>query len=221
MKIIKRLTLEAFQNAIAQAQFVSLNYTNAHDECARYNLQLGTSAERRLEKAIVELELFDVSDIDGHNDLPLEEARMAVLSSFQKSLDALKRGDSNEDYTRAGHVEKIGRDMLRNTTTDTVEIQSVLRSKVVLREGKPRRQVNSRPLTIAKRVVEKHIPHIVKVRSFRFDRIESARIAGVTYVRGIRLPDASPLNVEFKKEAIERIAIHQNRINRIRESWAK
>lgn len=162
------------------ATFASFTYkSKSSGEVARHTIILGGKYINLLEKSILELELL-ISE-NKFSGIELEAAN-AVLASLNKSLVAHKNGTQNEDYTKKGQYASLGNGVNVNTKDNSLQVFGLTQTKTVLVEG-VHKVVNSKPLTIAKRKVEKMLP-ISNFREFAFDmgNIQMVKVDGQTVV---------------------------------------
>jgi len=160
--------------------FASFTYTSKKSgEQARYTVILGGDYTNLLKKSILELELLISENKFAGIEL---EAANAVLASLNKSLVAHQNGTQSEDYTKKGQYVNIGNGVNINTNDNSIQIFGVKLTKKVIVEG-VHKKVNSKPLTIAKRNVEKLLP-ISNFREFAFDmgNIHQVKVDGQTVV---------------------------------------
>jgi hypothetical protein len=166
---------EKLREITGKSQIIGLTYTSqSTGERARYRIQVGVNYSKLLEKSALELEI--VKPTLSGLDL---EACEALQASIQKSLEAHKRGEQSEDFTKRGVYAGIeGTPLQINLNDNTLELSGVVLSKTIEVPG-VHKVVNSRPLTIAKDKLDKTLPRS-KWRTFRLDagNLESARISG-------------------------------------------
>ena len=170
-------TIEQITNAITgikACQFASLTYLSKKaGELARYTVNLGFSYHKLVEKSITELEILTASESPNWTDLQ-KQAAAEIMASFEKTLEAHKTGEQNPDYTKSGQYTPLGNGININSTDGTIQLFGLLQSKVTLVEGTwP--VVNSRPLTIAKNEIRKHLS-ISKFREFAVDLGQVAQV---------------------------------------------
>lgn len=160
------------------AQFASLTYRAKGDSSlARYTIILGAKYIPLLERSILELELLETTtELEA-------EAKVDVMLSLQKSLDAHRQGEQSEDYTKKGMYESLGNGVNVNTNDGTIQLFGLVQSKVVLEPGTPKKHVKSAPLTLAKNQIRSQLP-ISKFREFAIDAgcLETAKVQGDTFV---------------------------------------
>ena len=167
------------KDAIKSASFASLVYrSKSSGELARYRIQVGVNYLNMLEKSLLECRLLDLNDIDNPNGLPLRLAKAKVLKSLRKSILAHKRGGQSEDYTKRGVYSHDGKGITTHKKDESIEVHGYKHSKITLEKGMFK-SVKSRPLTIAKSLIEKRLPKS-KWRTFSFENVDQAKLAGLT-----------------------------------------
>lgn len=174
------MSLFKMLQGVTGVQFASLTYrTKATDELARYTLLLGASVENAYAGDLQKVEdalptLTDSLDV---------QAATEIINSLRQSLD--KGIGNNDAYTLQGVYASTGiPGVFINTNDNALHLRNVfVQSKVVLQEGKPRKPVNSKPLTIAKDNLKKMLGlRSNKLRQFALDNITKARVNGDTIV---------------------------------------
>jgi hypothetical protein len=172
------MTLFQMLQGVTGVQFASLTYrTKATDELARYTLLLGASVENAYKGDLEKVEaalptLTDALDVQAAREL---------INSLRNSLD--KGIGNNDAYTLQGVYTPTGiAGVFINTNDNALHLRNVfVQSKVVLVEGKPRKAVNSKPLTIAKDKLKKALGlRSNKIRQFALDNITKAVVNGDT-----------------------------------------
>jgi hypothetical protein len=166
-----------------KARFASFTYTNQQGETSRYNIQLGFSYHELLKKSLTELELMDWNVLLAmHRDHPefpislLTQAHAEKKASIEKSLAYHEVGEVNPDYTKKDLYLHVAQGFKINSNDLSLQCFGLLNSKVVLVEGEYPK-VNSRPLTLAKKLIEKTLA-VSKFREFALENLSSARING-------------------------------------------
>jgi hypothetical protein len=157
----------------SSSTFLSLRgYRSQSSEIADYTLCFHMSYKNALEKSIATLEAMSLSnDID-------RQAREELLASYRKSLsnpEPIEERESAYDYfvnDDGSTVKgiKIHRD------TGTLHIYGLLHQKRVLMPGIPKKPINSKPLTIAKRRLES----VCSVGRFRQFKITSENVDSIS-----------------------------------------
>ena len=154
-------------NTIANAgtTFARFTYTSkATGEKARHTIILGGKYINIVEKSILELELLISENTFSGIEL---EAANAKLSSLKESLVAHQNGKQNSAYTKKGLYSPIGNGVNINTNDNTFQVFGISVLKKVEVAG-VYKKVNSSPLTIAKRKIEKMLP-IGNFREYALD----------------------------------------------------
>ena len=174
------MSLFKMLQGVTGVQFASLTYrTKATDELARYTLLLGASVENAYAGDLQKVEdalptLTDSLDV---------QAATEIINSLRQSLD--KGIGNNDAYTLQGVYASTGiAGVYINTNDNALHLKNVfVQSKVVLQEGKPRKAVNSKPLTIAKDKLKKMLGlRTNKLRQFALDNITKAKVNGDTII---------------------------------------
>jgi hypothetical protein len=154
------------------AKFASFKYTAKESgEVARHTLILGADSEVLYEKDIQALNDL-MPSLDGID----KEAAVAILKSRQKSLQV--GIGNNPDYTCAGvYVNPEGCKGVRvHVVTGALYVSGLQEHKTVLVPG-TFKEVNSKPLTIAKRGIEKLLPS-GRFRLFKLSNVTAAKLNG-------------------------------------------
>lgn len=168
-----------------KAQFASLKYTAKESgEVARHTLILGASYIAMVEKAKLALELTPESELIQIG-VPAEivaQAKSEVLASFAQTLATTGKGLVNNNYTnRDTYIQTQVPGIKYNANSGELALFGLALSKVVLKPG-VHKKVNSKPLTIAKRKIEKHVrtmspkTFIVKAELFDTMKLNGATI---------------------------------------------
>lgn len=143
------------------ARFCSITYTNKAGETSRYLLNLNNKFTNIYRKDVEKLTNCEVSALEIDNEVItneiLEKARVELLNSTQKSLDTNFQG-SNHDATK--NMVDVNSDTTRSIRyheeKNQFYIHAVSIAKEVLKKGEYK-EVKSRPLTIAKNLLKKHL----------------------------------------------------------------
>ena len=173
MNITKELH-QKLREITGQSQIIGLTYTSkSTGERSRYRVQVNVNYGNYLERKKTALEILKPT-LTG---LDLEACE-ALEQSVKKSIEANKKGKQNEDFTKAGLYAKIeGTPLQINLNDNSLELTGIILSKTVEVPG-IHKVVKSKPLTIAKKRIEKSVAG--KWRTFSLDAgaLESARICG-------------------------------------------
>lgn len=151
---------------------------------ANYVVLIGFSYQNAVRKSLEALENM-AKDGKFTNELDAQAAG-ELIASCTKSLESQATGVPNEDYACKDVYEPVYFDgeLINGVrycqTTKNFNLSGLVQSEVVLTPG-VYREVNSRPLTIAKRAIDKTLPRS-KVRTFTVsaDKLTAARINGET-----------------------------------------
>lgn len=168
-----------------KAQFASLTYTAKESgEIARHTLILGASYCAMVEKAKLALELTPISELVelGLSAEIATQAKSEVLASFAQTLATTAQGLVNPDYSNKDtYVATQVPGIKYNLASGELALFGLVSSKVVLSPG-VHKVVKSKPLTIAKRKIEKHVrtlsprTFIVKAELFNAMRLNGETI---------------------------------------------
>lgn len=176
------IDLQKIKENIKKAQFASFTYrSKGTNELARHTLQLGVSYLNCLESSLLEARLTDQKDLDGLN-LPeslFRQAKAKVIKSLRKSLAAHKKGEQSSDYTKKGLYIHQGKGITQHALDGSFEVHGLSHAKKVIEQGEYK-TVKSRPLTIAKKAIEKRLTKS-KWRTFSFENLEQAKLSGLTF----------------------------------------
>jgi hypothetical protein len=167
--------------AIQGCKFASLTYlSKSAGELSRYTVELGFSYHKLVEKSVTALEILMQENETVWNPLQ-KQAAAEIMASFKKTLAAHAIGEQNEDYTKKDQYIPLGNGASLNTTDNTIQLFGLVQSKKVLVEG-VHKKVNSRPLTIEKRKIEKLLP-VSKFREFALDlsQVAQVKVSGETF----------------------------------------
>lgn len=143
-------------------------------ELSRYHLILGASTETLYQKDVVKLEAM-LPTLKGIEF----EAASAILNSRKESLTV--GIGNNSKYTCADvYVDVDGVPGVKiHKETGYLYVTGLCESKTVVEEGEPQPPVKSKPLTIAKRKIEKELPS-ARFRQFILKRVTKATMNGET-----------------------------------------
>lgn len=160
------------------ARFASFVYTSVSTgEVARYTLQLGFDYRKCLEKSRLALEI-DSPALTGIE----AQAAAELMASIDASLAGTQEGYTKADtYVDArDSTGKVVPGLKKNVNDGSLQIFGLLHSKVQIAPPTiERKEVKSRPLTIAKNKLRKDLP-IGKFREFALENLSVARINGDT-----------------------------------------
>lgn len=137
------------------AKFANITYrVKKNNELARYRIILGANTETLYLKDIKALEVL----LPTLTDNLQIEAATAILNS--RNLSVAVGIGNNPAFTCADtytHVEGIPGCKIHKET-GVLYVSGLVEEKTVLEAGEPMKPVNSKPLTIAKRKIEKTLP---------------------------------------------------------------
>jgi hypothetical protein len=137
------------------AKFANVVYrVKKNNELAKYRIILGASTEVLYQKDIVKLE-------ELYPTLEAELDKLACAAILDSRKESLTLGiGNNTKYTCADvYVEADGIPGVKiHKETGCLYVTGLLEEKTVIEAGEPYKEVKSRPLTIAKRKIEKDLP---------------------------------------------------------------
>jgi hypothetical protein len=166
--------IEQFGNLRNNHQFISIHeYENAYGEISSYNISFHVSYKSKLKKSIEILNKYSPENI-------LEaQARIELIDSYNKSIDKIELNEFDivgDAYSRVKDFNgKFIPGIKIHKETGNLHLWGYILGKKVLIKGKYK-NVNSKPLTLAKKKLEKLTP-MSKFRQFKiveknFDRIK-------------------------------------------------
>lgn len=155
--------------AMRGAKFVNLRYTaKGTGEVARHHLILGASTEELYKRDIVILETMKCTDPT------YERARIAMLESRKESL---RVGiGNNSKYTHVDTYLQIAPGIKVHKELGEIHFNGLAHSKTIIVPG-TYKKVNSAPLTLAKKAIEKELPS-GRFRQFVVTQIERIALNG-------------------------------------------
>jgi hypothetical protein len=150
------------------ANFASFEYTNSHGERSRYTVLLNANLTRIYKRDIAVLKKM-LPQSEGLRRQAIEE----ILASKSHSIEV--GIGNNEDYRMKDKLVNIGPIRVHKETNE-IFVNGMLLSKRVIEPG-VYPKVNSRPLTLEKRQVEKSL-RSPKCRTFKLslESLHTARI---------------------------------------------
>jgi hypothetical protein len=174
------------------AKFANFTYRSAETgELAKYQVMLGvdmTSLYQKDRETLVAM----LPSLDGLQKDAAEALLASIEESLQKGLgnnSAYTHGPDGGDTYFLTHIPGVK----LNLHDGVLHVMALVQSKHVLEAG-TYKVVNSRPLTLAKRALEREHLRRSKVRQFRLPNIASARLNGETLVFDIP-PVDTPVHV--------------------------
>lgn len=168
MKTVKEI--ETLVKEIGGTSFAGLVYTNKNGERARYTINLGVNHEKVLHKDLVRLakirEGLFPQIAENFGEVIAEKAFAEVQKSIETSLDGTNVNSiaQKEAYIYFNKGMKFG------LNTRKLYITGYKVAKVVLEKGEYP-VVKSRPLTLAKKMIDKHLKR-GNVRQFVLDEAQ-------------------------------------------------
>lgn len=162
-----------------KAQFISFTYTDkkAHEK-ARHTLIFGVNYRKQIQDSLTALQILAPTLTE-----PLQQqACKELMESYQKSLDCIDKGEINPNYTAKDAYVTIAQGIKYCVSTGEIHVSGLSHAKQVIEPGNwP--VVNSKPLTLAKKALEKDLPK-ARWRQFAVtaENLQSARLQGVELV---------------------------------------
>jgi hypothetical protein len=140
---------KAIEKSITGVSFVSIrNYTNQQGETSNSLINVGINYENAKKKDIEFLENLKATEYEFKSTPDLiEEARQALINGFMFPEENRSNGQKNA-YTTIFNGVKV------HNETGFIYIFGYREQKTILKQGEYK-QVNSRPLTIAKNELKK------------------------------------------------------------------
>lgn len=163
MNNISRIISEIAALAQQGARFVSVDYrSKGSGELARHTFLIGADYGKILRRSMEQLtkKLPTLSGID-------EQAARELIASYSKSILHHDTGTRNEDYTKANTYVHVCPGLKIHKEDNSFELCGLSVAKKVLEPG-VYKQVNSKPLTLAKERLAKDLP-ISKFRTLALD----------------------------------------------------
>lgn len=172
-------------SGIKGVSFVSIkNYTSDisnNTELANQLINVGASYEKMKEKDAISLDNVNLENIDFNKfnwngidtkNLTIEEFKSQVKNSLETALDALKQ-PSKKIANNNIYLNKI---LMYNTNTKNLLIkgQSVNKTTKVKGEFK---KVQSRPLTVAKKLIKNQFTRKDTLRNFKLSNLETINLS--------------------------------------------
>lgn len=159
------------------AAFVSLDYTSkGTGERAIHLIQIGTDVERiyrddvvTLDNMMAAMDLPFVTVSDLHKTAAAE-IHSSLIASLEKGIG------NNPAYTKQGYYVPVVKGVWFNPETGEVYVKGTQVSKRVIEAG-TYNTVNSRPLTLAKKDIDKALKRS-KIREYCVSAVNVAKIAG-------------------------------------------
>ena len=147
----------------ASSSFVSVKYTaKSSGETSRQTLQVGVPYLSVMEKSLVIAQAVKNNNLLNLSDDLFTEAKTAIVASLDKRINKYKNEPQAVEDTAVYNYESDG--IKTHKETSQVYVNGLVIAKKVLVPG-DHKVVNSRPLTLAKKKIEKLLP-ISKYRQF-------------------------------------------------------
>lgn len=148
-------TINALQSALDKSptgvSLISIKgYTNRFGEVSNNLVNAGAKLSSAKAKDVETLKALDITKIDSDIDkVTLEKARVELLNSFTNPNQKRSQGQIDA-YTKINECIKV------HNETGEIYIFGLRLNKTIITKGEYKK-VNSRPLTIAKRRLEKEL----------------------------------------------------------------
>ena len=174
-QVLKALVAFARVNS---SSFVGFPYETEYEK-ANVVLHLGCNIRKKYEADLAKLE-----EAKGHytTDPVYSEAVNEMIVSLRNSLE--KGIGNNDAYTKKDVYEQLAPNVKQHKETGKLYVFGFVNQKNVVEVKAQRKQVNSRPKTIAKRTIEKR--YSLETPKFREYIIDLAHISSVK-VKGDRI----------------------------------
>jgi hypothetical protein len=157
---------------IKRVSFVSVIYTNQHNEKQQTVFNIGVDYSTAKQKDLEYLQNLDVNDLHSNIDIQiLEEAKRSLIISFTKP--------STDKESPFIHLEK---GLKMHKETNELYVFGMQVQKTVIEEGEYKEDTR-KPLTRAKDEIRKQL-RTSKYRQFKIDRAEQFKIKGDIIVFG-------------------------------------
>lgn len=143
------------------AKFVGLEYTNKQNETSKYVVLVGISYENWTNKKLVALQAMCNNDFESialDKNLSVDvvkEGQTKLIESIVNNKN--KQTASNQSKAQNETYITLESGARMHIETKQIQVYGLLISKTVLVEGEPKKKVNSKDLTIAKKAIEKYL----------------------------------------------------------------
>lgn len=152
MADISRIGFREFE--FSGNQFVGFVYeTKSTGELASYVLQVGVSYESLLVRDLERIRALKGLFLGALGQRAVGEIEKSLLAS----IEAVRNGGYNPSYTCKETYESLGKGLKKHKQTGEVYACGLIVNKKVLRAGEPRKKVNSRELTLAKKAIDRRL----------------------------------------------------------------
>jgi hypothetical protein len=158
------MSLKGLLNEMANfngAKFVGLEYTNKQNETSKYVVLVGISYHNWTEKKLNALKSMQSNDfqsiaLDKNIDIEIiKEAQTNLIESLENNRNKVTASNQSKAQNESYITLESGARM--HIDTKQIQVYGLLISKTVLVAGEPKKKVNSKPLTIAKKAIEKYL----------------------------------------------------------------
>ena len=172
-------------SGIKGVSFVSIkNYTSdisGNTELADQLINVGASYEKMKEKDSVTLDNINLKNIDFNKfnwngidtkNIPIEEFKIQVKNSLETALEALKQPPKKIANNNV-YLNKI---LVFNTNTKNLLIKGQSVNKTTKIKG-DFKKVQSRPLTVAKKLIKNQFTRKDTLRNFKISNLETINLS--------------------------------------------
>lgn len=165
-------------------QFVSIEYTNTKGETSRQVLNVGIAYQAVLENSFNVLNQIDRDKIKQEAVAQGIDAAVVdqAFADVEASLSARISRPEQIDIADVSSFTTLSKGIKMHQQTNELYLSGQVVSKTIITPG-TYKEVKSRPLTLAKKMIEKHLP-VSKYRSLKISptQIHSVRSQGTTLV---------------------------------------
>lgn len=143
------------------AKFVGIEYRNKQNELSKYVVLVGISYSNWVDKKIVALSSMESSDFEsisidkGFDLATIIEAKNSLLDALNKNKN--KETASNQSKAQNDTYTTLASGLRMHIETKDFQLYGLLISKTVIEKGEPKKAVNSKDLTLAKRAIESYL----------------------------------------------------------------
>lgn len=140
----------------AAPEFVSLEYTNSSGEKSKQVINVGVSYQSVLEKSLNQLAAVDREALKqeatskGIDPALIDTAINEIEGSISRSLSRPEQVEISD----VSNYETLSKGIKMHHTTKELYLSGLVRSKTIITPG-TYKEVKSRPLTLAKKIIEK------------------------------------------------------------------
>lgn len=173
--------------AIKSPRFVAINgYENSKGEISNYLLNLGVNYQTSKLKDLESLTNINVQEFKSNlpeNLRPFKDlvdtAKTELVESLTKNISKDLNDHTNQSKAQILAYVNICQNIKIHPESGQIFITGNVEKKTVLLAGEPYKQVNSKPKTIIKKLMQKG-DRRSKYREFKFAQIAEVKISGDT-----------------------------------------